>query len=63
MFGIVFAELAFPGLVFYAVLYPLYLYFKDPKNLRRFPGPLAATITNAWGVFHQYFHTRTAAVH
>ncbi|KAL2104658.1 hypothetical protein VUR80DRAFT_9939 [Thermomyces stellatus] len=63
MFAIVFVRLAFLLLIFYIVLYPLYVYLKDPKKLKKYPGPPIASVTDAWGVLHQYFHTRTAAVH
>ena len=63
MFGIIFAEFALLLLLLYTVVYPLCLYLNDPNKLRRFPGPPVAAITNAWGVLHQYCHTRTAAVH
>ena len=63
MLGFLFIQLASLSLLVYTVICPLYLYFKDPKKLRRFPGPPAAAITNTWGVLHQYFHTRTEAVH
>ena len=45
------------------VIWPLYLYWADSKKLRRFPSVSCAAITNAWGVLHQYRHTRTRAVH
>jgi benzoate 4-monooxygenase len=45
------------------IIYPTYNYFRDPLKLRRFPGVSVAPFTNAWGVLHQFFHTRTVAVH
>lgn len=45
------------------VLRPLYLYLADRHALRRYPSVSIAAFSNAWGVLHQYFHTRTEAVH
>lgn len=32
------------------ILHPIYTYFRDAKNLRRFPAPSIAAFTNLWAV-------------
>ena len=42
---------------------PLFLYFKDDKNLRRFPAPSIAGITNLWSAHHVRIGRRSLEVH
>ncbi|KAL1871213.1 hypothetical protein Plec18167_007147 [Paecilomyces lecythidis] len=62
MYGILLSELVSILAVFFSV-HHIFTYLYDPKKLRRFPGVSIAPFTNAWGVLHQFFHTRTIAVH
>lgn len=63
MFGIYLAGAAGALLSINLFLHPLYLYLADRSALRRYPSVSIAAFTNAWEVLHQYFHTRTEAVH
>ena len=63
MYGIYLAGAASALLFVNVVLYPLYVYLADRHALRRYPSVSIAAFSNAWGVLHQYFHTRTEVVH
>ncbi|CAK7233378.1 hypothetical protein SBRCBS47491_008588 [Sporothrix bragantina] len=63
MFGFYLAGAAGALIFINLILHPLYLYLADRHALRRYPSVSIAAFTNAWGVLHQYFHTRTEAVH
>ncbi|KAL1871055.1 hypothetical protein VTK73DRAFT_2290 [Phialemonium thermophilum] len=63
MFALWLWQISFTTLLVRFLLWPLFVYWRDPKKLRRFPSVSCAGITDAWGVLHQYRHTRTRAVH
>lgn len=47
----------------YLLLRPLVVYLKDEKDLRRFPAPSIAAITNFWSANHFRHHRRSFEVH
>ncbi|KAJ9133804.1 Cytochrome P450 [Pleurostoma richardsiae] len=63
MFSLLFGQVALGFILLRFLAWPLYAYQRDRKRLRRFPSVSCAGITDAWGVLHQYLHTRTRAVH
>lgn len=63
MFGLILAQIALLGLFLFAIVQPLYAYVANRNKLWRYPGPFPAQFTNLWAILHQYFHTRTLAVH
>ncbi|CAL5873526.1 uncharacterized protein PFLUO_LOCUS7806 [Penicillium psychrofluorescens] len=63
MYVLNFCELIAVFCLVASILYPLFVYLQDPKNLRRFPSVGLAGFTNAWAVVHQYRHTRTINIH
>jgi cytochrome P450 len=63
MYSLAVIQILFSLGVIRLILYPLYVYLRDPKDLRRFPGVSVAPFTNAWAVLHQFSRTRTLAVH
>lgn len=59
---IVFIQLVFAGFCFTGLLSPIYLYFRDEKQLRRYPGPFLAAVTNLWMMFKHYSGARTDTI-
>lgn len=63
MYTLALIQFSFLALSLRFLLWPLLRYYHDSKRLRRFSAPSVAGLTNAWGVWHQYAHTRTEEVH
>ena len=55
--------LALVTLLILGLLYPVFVYFRDPYNLRRFPSPSYAGLTSLWAARHAYNLQRSAKVH
>ncbi|KAL2009213.1 hypothetical protein VTN00DRAFT_7407 [Thermoascus crustaceus] len=56
--------LAAAGVVFFfGIARPLFIYFKDEKDLHRFPSPSIAGISNWWLAYCQYHTSRSRCVH
>jgi len=45
------------------VVYPIAIYFWDPKKFRRFPAPGIAGFSNLWMMYQQYMERRPVATH
>jgi cytochrome P450 len=63
MYGLLIGEVVLLLSFFQFIVIPVFVYIRDPKKLRRFPGVSVAPFTEAWNVFHQSFRNRTLAVH
>jgi cytochrome P450 len=60
---ILFLQLVVAAIGFSCLVWPIFRYFRDPKQLRRYPGPFLAGITNIWIMYKHYIGQRTSTVH
>lgn len=60
---VVFLQLAVASIGFSCLLYPIFRYLRDPKQLRKYPGPFLAAISDIWIMYKHYWGQRTTTVY